>query len=213
MVKLRMDFGESSLFALGCMMVSSAMRRGGFEHDRDELLIALRRAVADALSMSHGIEELVGMSPSGDPSFRKDEDGAATVDDDMRSIVALRAEADLLATAAKAIDAAIETLGNRVIDDFSTRGVQSVSLEGSTFFISTRRFASIRKENRAQAIEILEGAGLRDMLTVNAQTFASWYNEQVEAAAAGALENDGLPVGLSELCEVYEKPRLSIRKS
>ena len=111
-------------------------------------------------------------------------------------------EADL-----KALNAQIEDLDQALSDSMMDAELDKFTLNGSTFYITTRLFASPKNGEKEELFEVLRANGYGSLVTetVNANTLASFVKEQI------ASNDDVLPEWLEEKVTVFEKTSVGIR--
>lgn len=104
--------------------------------------------------------------------------------------------------------ARVATLEEQALLYLTDEDLDGVKLEGKTVFIRTDRFASINKEDEETAFELLEkyGADFLIKTSVNANSLKGWVKEYIE-------EHGELPEDLKEVLNIFEKPRVRMRKA
>lgn len=108
----------------------------------------------------------------------------------------------------KAVNAEIEEVEKALSEAMLAEEMQNFVRGGLMFYLQTKTYASAVAERKAELFQWLKDNGYGDLVqeTVNANSLAGFVREQLE-------ENDGLPDGLEELVNVYEKTTVGIRKA
>lgn len=109
----------------------------------------------------------------------------------------------------KAVNAEIERLDLALSDAMTEAECERFSRNGSTFYLSSRLFASPAAGRKEALIETLKENGFGAIVTetVNANTLASFVKEQM------AVNDDEVPEWLSGVINTFEKVSVGIRKS
>ena len=113
-----------------------------------------------------------------------------------------------LDTLAKEVSAEIERLDLELSDAMTEAECERFSRNGSTFYLSSRLFASPVAGRKSDMLEALRANGFGEIVTetVNANTLASFIKEQRE------FNNDEIPEWISEVVSVFEKVSVGVRK-
>lgn len=108
----------------------------------------------------------------------------------------------------KEVNAEIERLDLALSDAMTEAECERFSRNGSTFYLSSRLFASPAAGRKEALIETLKYNGFGAIVTetVNANTLASFVKEQM------AVNDDEVPEWLSEVVNTFEKVSVGIRK-
>ena len=109
----------------------------------------------------------------------------------------------------KELTAEIEQLDRDLSDAMAEEEVEKFSRNGSTFYLSTRLYASPLAGQKEELFRALRENGFGELITetVNAQTLSSFVKEQ-------AKENgEVVPEWIAEVTNVYEKVSVGIRKA
>lgn len=114
-----------------------------------------------------------------------------------------------LDTKLKEVNAEIERLDLALSDAMTEAECERFSRNGSTFYLSSRLFASPAAGRKDALIETLKENGFGAIVTetVNANTLASFVKEQM------AVNDDEVPEWLSGVVNTFEKVSVGIRKS
>ena len=108
----------------------------------------------------------------------------------------------------KAVTAEIERLDLELSDAMAEAEVERFSRNGSTFYLSSRLYASPAAGMKEELFQALKDNGFGSIVTetVNANTLASFVKEQM------AENNEEVPAWLIEKISTYEKVSVGIRK-
>ena len=111
---------------------------------------------------------------------------------------------------AKENNAEIERLDKALSDAMAEAELDKFTRNGSTFYLSSRLFASAKEGLKDEMFAALKAHGYGSIVTetVNANTLASFCKEQI--ALSGEAEE--LPAWLSEVVNTYEKTGVGVRK-
>lgn len=122
---------------------------------------------------------------------------------------AAKAEKKDLDAKTKEVNARIEALDKELSDAMAEAECEKFTRNGSTFYLSSRLFASPQAGEKDAMITALKENGYGDIVTetVNANTLASFCKEQM------AMNEDELPEWLSSVVNTFEKISVGIRKS
>lgn len=121
---------------------------------------------------------------------------------------ALKEKKKSLDDESKATGAEIEQVNAELSEAMAENECDRFSRNGSTFYLSSRLFASPAAGAKDDMIEALRENGYGGLVseTVNANTLASFCREQMEA------NGDELPEWLKDVVNTYEKVTVGIRK-
>ncbi len=108
----------------------------------------------------------------------------------------------------KEVSAEIEKLDLALSDAMADAECDRFSRNGSTFYLSSRLYASPAAGRKDEMIMALKQNGYGDIVTetVNANTLASFVKEQM------AVNDDAVPAWLSDMVNTFEKTSVGIRK-
>lgn len=115
----------------------------------------------------------------------------------------------------KELDAQVKELGDEIekldlqlSDAMAQAEVERFSRNGSTFYLSSRLYASPIAGKKDELFEALEENGFGNLITrtVNANTLSSFVKEQM------AENDDEVPAWLTEKISTFEKVSVGIRK-
>ena len=108
----------------------------------------------------------------------------------------------------KEVTAEIEELDTALSDAMAEQEVERFSRNGSTFYLSTRLYASPQAGRKDEMMQALKDNGYGSIVveTVNANTLASFVKEQK------AANDDEVPEWLSDVVSVFEKTTVGVRK-
>lgn len=107
---------------------------------------------------------------------------------------------------AKSIRDDMAKLEPLIAEQFLSRGIQNMSINGSTVYKVVDTFISVDKERQHEAVEVAEALGLEDMIVLQPQRFSAWAREM--------LANEGaIPSEFTELAKVHETTRIKVRKA
>lgn len=108
----------------------------------------------------------------------------------------------------KELGAEIERLDLELSDAMTEAECERFSRNGSTFYLSSRLFASPQAGRKEDLFMALKDKGYGSLVTetVNANTLASFVKEQRE------LNNDEIPDWITEVVSTHEKISVGIRK-
>ena len=108
----------------------------------------------------------------------------------------------------KNINAEIDRIDLELSDAMAEAECDKFSRNGNTFYLSTRLFASPAAGHKDDMITALKENGYGDIVTetVNANTLASFVKEQK------LLNDDEVPVWLTDIINIHEKVSVGIRK-
>ena len=109
----------------------------------------------------------------------------------------------------KTLGSEIEELDKELSDAMAESELDKFSRNGSTFYLSSRLYASPAGGRKDEMILALKENGYGDIVTetVNANTLASFCKEQMTE------NNDELPSWMTDVVSTYEKVSVGIRKS
>ena len=109
----------------------------------------------------------------------------------------------------KLVNAEIEELDKQLSDAMAESELERFARNGSTFYLSSRLFASPVAGRKDEMISALKENGFAELVseTVNANTLASFCKEQM------AENGDSLPDWMNEVLHTYEKVSVGIRKA
>ena len=121
---------------------------------------------------------------------------------------AMKEEKKELDAQVKDLGAEIEKLDLQLSDAMAQAEVERFSRNGSTFYLSSRLYASPIAGKKDELFEALEENGFGNLITrtVNANTLSSFVKEQI------AENNDEVPEWLMEKISTFEKVSVGIRK-
>lgn len=122
----------------------------------------------------------------------------------------LKAEKKTLEATVKEINAEIERLDLNLSDAMAEAERDKFSRNGSTFYLSSRLYASPRGGMKERMIQALKQNGYGDIVSesVNANTLSSFCKEQINLS-----ETLELPKWLGDVVTTFEKVSVGIRKS
>ena len=125
------------------------------------------------------------------------------------SLKALKEQKKELEARVKALTADITKLDLQLSDAMAEAEVDKFSRNGSTFYLTSRLFASPATGRKDDMIKALRDNGYGSLVTesVNANTLASFIKEQQETTG------DDVPVWLRDIVNTFEKVTVGIRKS
>ncbi|MDY6335042.1 MAG: hypothetical protein SPL56_09595 [Lachnospiraceae bacterium] len=108
----------------------------------------------------------------------------------------------------KDLNARIDEMDKALSDAMAESELEKFTRNGSTFYLSSRLFASPRADMKEEMFEALIDHGYGDLITrtVNANTLASFCKEQREA------NKDEIPDWLAEVVNTHDKVTVGIRK-
>ncbi len=108
----------------------------------------------------------------------------------------------------KEVSAEIEALDLSLSDAMAEEEVERFSRNGSTFYLSSRLYASPAAGRKDEMMQALKDNGYGSIVveTVNANTLASFVKEQK------ALNEDEIPDWLTDVVSTFEKVTVGIRK-
>lgn len=114
-----------------------------------------------------------------------------------------------LETETKALNVEIEELDKQLSDAMAESELERFARNGSTFYLSSRLFASPVAGRKDDMISTLKENGFAELVseTVNANTLASFCREQMEE------NGDSLPEWMADVVHTYEKVSVGIRKA
>lgn len=108
----------------------------------------------------------------------------------------------------KEVNAEIEQLDLALSDAMAEQKVERFSHSGSTFYLSTRLYASPASGRKDELMQALKDNGYGSIVveTVNSGTLSSFVKEQM------AVNDDEIPEWLSGVVSVFEKTTVGVRK-
>ena len=108
----------------------------------------------------------------------------------------------------KEVNAEIEQLDLALSDAMAEQEVERFSHSGSTFYLSTRLYASPASGRKDELMQALKDNGYGSIVveTVNSGTLSSFVKEQM------AVNDDEIPEWLSGVVSVVEKTTVGVRK-
>ena len=114
----------------------------------------------------------------------------------------------MMESSVKEVGKEIEELDLALSDAMAESEVERFSRNGSTFYLSSRMYASPMAGMKEDLFDALKKQGFGSIVTetVNANTLASFIKEQMEQ------NNDEIPSWLTELVNTHEKVSVGIRK-
>lgn len=98
-------------------------------------------------------------------------------------------------------------LEQRLVEQFTLGGTQSIKRDGKTFFLQRERSITALPESRQQLVEVMRELGHDEMIVVQPQRLASWGREMLDDEATGG----NLPEEVLPLVKVHEAMRLRMR--
>lgn len=109
----------------------------------------------------------------------------------------------------KAVSAEIEELDRTLSEAMAEQELDKFTRNGSTFYLSSRLFASPVNGCKEELFAVLKENGYGALVTetVNVNTLASFCKEQL------AANNDALPAWLSDVVSTFEKVTVGVRKA
>lgn len=109
----------------------------------------------------------------------------------------------------KALNAELEATEYELAQMMINEELPSFSRAGTTFYVSTKVYASPLADKKTELFERLKQLGYGDLIyeTVNNNTFSAFVKEQM------AENDDQLPEWLNGLVSVYEKTSIGMRKA
>ncbi len=125
------------------------------------------------------------------------------------SLKALKEQKKELEAQVKALTADITKLDLQLSDAMAEAEVDKFSRNGSTFYLTSRLFASPAAGRKDDMIRALRANGYGSLVTesVNANTLASFIKEQQETTG------EDVPDWLRDIVNTFEKVSVGIRKS
>ena len=113
-----------------------------------------------------------------------------------------------LETQVKELNNEISLLDSQLSDVMAEEECEKFSRNGSTFFLSSRLFASPISGKKAEMLAVMRDKGFGDLITenVNANTLSSFVKEQM------SQNNDEIPEWISQVVNAYERISVGIRK-
>lgn len=121
----------------------------------------------------------------------------------------LRDKKQHLAEETKKNNAEIEETEYKLSLEMASSETQSFNRSGTLFYLCTKLYASVVKENKAELYETLKNEGYGSLITetVNANSLSAFVKEQM------ADNDDVLPDWLEGKVNVFDKVTIGIRKS
>lgn len=109
----------------------------------------------------------------------------------------------------KALNTELEETEYELAQMMINEELPSFSRAGTTFYVSTKVYASPLAEKKAELFETLKRLGYGDLIyeTINNNTFSAFVREQM------AENDEQLPEWLNGLVNVYEKTTIGMRKA
>lgn len=109
----------------------------------------------------------------------------------------------------KTLNAEIEVTESELAQQMINEELPSFNRAGTTFYISTKVYASPLADKKAELFEKLKQFGYGSLIyeTINNNTFNAFIREQI------AENDDQLPEWLNGLVNVYEKTTIGMRKA
>lgn len=108
----------------------------------------------------------------------------------------------------KELNNEISLLDSQLSDVMAEEECEKFSRNGSTFFLSSRLFASPIAGKKAEMLAVMRDKGFGDLITenVNANTLSSFVKEQM------SQNNDEIPEWITQVVNAYERISVGIRK-
>lgn len=108
----------------------------------------------------------------------------------------------------KTLEAEIEETEALLSQEMVNSEVQNFNKDGTTFYLQTKTYASIRPEYKQQVYDWLKANGFESLVyeTVNPQRFSAFIKELLE-------EEDELPGELKDKVNIFEKITVGMRKA
>ena len=108
----------------------------------------------------------------------------------------------------KRMTAEIEKLDKQLSDEMAKEECPNFSHNGSTFYLTSKLYASPKAGGKEAMFAALRAKGFGDMIkeSVNANSLASFVKEQRE------LNNETIPEWIEEVVNTFEKITVGIRK-
>ena len=109
----------------------------------------------------------------------------------------------------KELTSEIEQLDRDLSDAMAEEEVEKFSRNGSTFYLSTRLYASPLAGQKEALFQALRENGFGELITetVNAQTLSSFVKEQTKE------NGEVVPEWIAQVTNVFEKVSVGIRKA
>ena len=107
----------------------------------------------------------------------------------------------------KDVKATIEQVESELVEVMVNEEISSFKRNDKTFYLVTKKHASIRADQKDEAIEwFKESPEYCDLVkeTINAQTLAAWVRERDE--------DGGVPEELEPMLNIFEKTTISVRR-
>jgi hypothetical protein len=117
---------------------------------------------------------VVGGRPA--PSFKKGHPSMSATSM-LTDLVTIDKKRKQLKEELKQLDDARKIVEETILTTWEEEGVTSTKVDGSTVYLSSRRWWTAKNGNRQAVVEALEGLGMDDMVTFNTQTLSSYCNE------------------------------------
>ena len=108
----------------------------------------------------------------------------------------------------KRMTAEIEKLDKQLSDEMAKEDCPNFSHNGSTFYLTSKLYASPKAGGKEAMFAALRAKGFGDMIkeSVNANSLSSFVKEQRE------LNNETIPEWIEEVVNTFEKITVGIRK-
>jgi hypothetical protein len=134
----------------------------------------------------------------------------------MRKLLSLRREIRSLDEQMKKARAEEERLEDAVAQGLVAEGIQNMSLDGMTVYLSTALYCT--KKGDGDAVATARELGLDDFIeeVVQPQRVKAWARERIEQARAenpAATASDALPQSFLDTFHVHERTCIGSRKS
>lgn len=121
----------------------------------------------------------------------------------------LRDKKQHLAEETKKNNAEIEETEYKLSLEMASSETQSFNRSGTLFYLCTKLYASVVKENKAELYEALKNEGYGSLITetVNANSLSAFVKEQM------ADNDDQIPDWLEGKVNVFDKVTVNLRKA
>ena len=125
---------------------------------------------------------------------------------DLREYLRLKACLQELADEAAELRAEMRPVEERLAEQFIMGGVQNMSMDGHTCYVSVDKYANAKRDCREKLIEWARESNMEDMIVLQPASFKAWCKEYIS-------EHGDLPVEIQEYVNVFEKATLRVRRA
>jgi len=126
--------------------------------------------------------------------------------DNLQSLIEVNASIDELNAQLSDRKKEREHIESLLLEEFGLSGVRSMNVNGKCIYVRTDHHVSAKAECKGQLVEWAKAHGLDNIVVVQPQSLKAWATEQIQ-------EQGALPDDLTPLVNIFDKPRVCVRKA